>query len=144
MPVYTLSVSGGAAAAAAAARLRRLREQEEEEMTTYNADDLANDWEFKIVRANRPVFGDPARLRSLREEEARAGWVMVEKFDNSRIRFKRPRQAALNDATLPAGVDPYRVQYGLSPVSFALVMVISILVVVFGIIGAIAFFFAPH
>jgi hypothetical protein len=100
----------GASAAAAAARRRMMAE--EEDMTPYTRGDLDNDWEFKIVRSSWSSFGNPARLNRLLEEEARAGWVMVEKFDNSRIRFKRPRSARANDANLLPGVDPYRVNYG--------------------------------
>src|SRR5262245_42236312 len=111
--------AGAAAAAAAAAARRRLLEQEEE-MTTYGSGDLAQDWEFKIVRANTPAFRSAVHLHRLLEEEARAGWTLVEKFDNSRIRLKRPRQARLNDSALPPGVDPYRVHYGMSPVAFTL------------------------
>jgi len=120
-------MSGAAAAAAAAAARRRLLEQEEEEMTTYGQDDLTRDWEFKIVRANRAVFGNPAHLHRLREEEARAGWTMVEKFDNFRIRFKRPLQARMNDSMLPPGVDPYRVHYGMPPAAFAALLIMIVL-----------------
>jgi hypothetical protein len=96
-------MSGAAAAAAAAARRRRLLEQgEEEEMTNYAADALANDWEFKIVRRQHHGVPEPARaLARLLEQEAQAGWTMVEKFDDMRVRFKRPRQARLGDAQLP-------------------------------------------
>jgi hypothetical protein len=128
-------MGGGAAAgaAAAAARHRILMEEEEEQMTTYGSDDVASDWEFKIVRANTRAFRNPANLERLREEEARAGWTMVEKFDNSRIRFKRPRQARLNDVTLPAGVDPYRVHYGMPPAVFAGSLFVGILGLTAGI-----------
>jgi len=51
-------------------------------------------------------------LSRLLEEEARAGWVMLEKFDDSRIRFKRSRSARARDGLLPDGVDPYRTRYG--------------------------------
>jgi uncharacterized iron-regulated membrane protein len=97
-----------AAAAAAAERLRK----EEEGMTEYTREELDEDWEFKIVRANTPAFRNPERLRRLIEEEARAGWVMVEKFDDQRVRFKRQRSAREQDAMLPPDVDPYRTQYG--------------------------------
>jgi hypothetical protein len=106
---------------------------EEEEMTTYSADDLASDWEFKIVRGNMSVFGKSSTLNRLLLEEARAGWTMVEKFDDQRIRFKRPRQARLNDAKLPPGVDPYRVHYGMPPVVFVILMVAAILGLTYGI-----------
>jgi hypothetical protein len=113
------------AAAAAAARRRMLRE--EEEMTTYSANDLGSDWEFKIVRANARVFRKSSTLNRLLQEEAQSGWTMVEKFDDQRIRFKRPRQARLNDANLPPGVDPYRVHYGMSPLAFILLSVAVVL-----------------
>jgi hypothetical protein len=134
-------MSGGAAAAAAAAAQRRRREQEEEEMTTYGPDDLSHDWEFKIVRANRPLFRNRAHLQRLCEQEAVAGWTMVEKFDNSRIRFKRPARARLNDAMLPPGVDPYRVHYGLPPAAFAILLALTLIAVVGGIMGYIAYIF---
>ena len=38
--------------------------------------------------------------------------TMVEKFDDSRIRFKRLRSAREQDAYLPEGVDVYRTQLG--------------------------------
>ena len=107
---------------------------EEEQMTTYSTDELASGWEFKIVRANTRVFGKPSTFNRLLEEEARAGWTMLEKFDDQRIRFKRPREARRNDANLPPGVDPYRVHYGMSPVAFAMLILATAL----GVTGAVA------
>ena len=100
----------GASAAAAAEQRRK---EEEERMTTYNPDDLQNDWEFKIVRGDQGAFRNQARLNKLLEEEKRAGWVLLEKFDDDRIRFKRPRAMQAQDEQLRAqGIDPYRSQYG--------------------------------
>jgi hypothetical protein len=123
-------MAAGAAAAAAAAARRQL-EEEEEQMTRYSRDDLDDDWEFKIVRAQTRAFRRPEALNQLIEEEARAGWQLVEKFDDSRVRFKRRRSARQRDAQLPAGVDPYRVQFGLSEGAY----VSLILLVVFGGMG---------
>jgi hypothetical protein len=81
-------------------------------MTEYTPGDPHGEWEFKIVRSDAGAFRKPETVRKLVEEEARAGWVMLEKFDDSRIRFKRPRSARARDAFLPDGVDPYRTQYG--------------------------------
>jgi hypothetical protein len=81
-------------------------------MTQYTQDDFESNWEFKIVRSDAGAFRKPEIVRKLVEEEARAGWVMLEKFDDSRIRFKRPRSARARDAFLPDDVDPYRTQYG--------------------------------
>ena len=102
-----------AAAAAAAARKRQLRAQEEEEkMTQYEPEDLQDEWEFKIVRSPSAALRRPETLRQLMDEEARAGWVFLEKLDDSRARFKRSTGARYRDALLPAGVDPYRTRYG--------------------------------
>ena len=134
-------MSGGAAAAAAAAAAavaRRRMEMEEEFMTQYSSDELAQNWEFKIVRANTAVFKNAATFKRLIEEEARAGWTLVEKFDNTRVRFKRPQQARLNDATLQRGVDPYRVQYGMSPGTYSALLTLTLLGVVFGFMAWLA------
>ena len=124
---------GGAAAAAERQRLR-----EEEEMTGYSQEELQG-WEFKIVRANTSVFGKSAELNKLIQEEAQSGWIMVEKFDNSRIRFKRPVSAREKDAQLPAMIDPYRTHYGMSTVLFVFLVIIITLV---GACGLIALSFA--
>lgn len=69
-------------------------------------------WEFKIVRANRDLFRNRAILQRLCEEEAEAGWVLLEKLDDRRVRFKRP--VALRDLIKPERLsfDPYRCHYG--------------------------------
>ncbi len=96
----------------AANEQRRKIEQEEEEMTKYTSEDLDQDWEFKIVRGYYPVFRKPEVFHTLLEEEALAGWELVEKLDDRRVRFKRRKDARRRDATLPPGIDPYRTQYG--------------------------------
>jgi hypothetical protein len=118
-------MSAGAAAAAAAERARRQRE-EEEEMTNYSPQDLNEGWEFKIIRSAVNTFKDPARLQQILEEEARAGWQLVEKFDNQRVRLKRPVAARAHDASL--GFDPYRITVGMTEGG----LVLRILACVFG------------
>ena len=98
-----LLITGASAGAAAAAKKRR---EEEEELTPYSPEELNGDWEFKIVRSSMSAFGNPRRLQRLIAEEGRAGWIFLEKFDNGRVRFKRPRSARANDANL--FFDPYR------------------------------------
>ena len=124
-----VTMSAGAAAASAAARRQR---QEEEEMTAYSEKDLAEGWEFKILRSNMNAFRKPENLKKYLEEESRAGWVLVEKFDDNRLRLKRPASARRGDAAL--NFDPYRTQVGLSDTR----MVLLILGIVFGaIVGVI-------
>jgi hypothetical protein len=112
-------MSAGAAAAAAAEAERR--RQEEEEMTKYSDADLQGEWEFKIVRSNTAAFRKPDVFRQVCAEEARAGWTLVEKFDNQRLRFKRPISARSGDAGLD--FDPYRSQYGVSAGALVAVIV---------------------
>ena len=110
-----MSFPHGAVTAAHAARKRRLREEqdriEEEEMTNYTTNDLESNWEFKIVRSERGAFRKAEVFQQLMQEEAIAGWEMVEKLDDRRVRFKRRKQDRRKDATLPQGVDPYRTQF---------------------------------
>lgn len=123
-------MSAGAAAGAAAAMVRRRRE-EEESMTGYTHDDLVEGWEFKILHSATRAFRKPERLRQAVEEEGRAGWVLLEKFDNQRLRFKRPASARSGDAVLAPGFDPYRTNYRMSEAK----MTALILAIVFGTLG---------
>lgn len=69
-------------------------------------------WEYKIVRANRDLFRNPAIFHRLCREEAEVGWILLEKLDDRRVRFKR--QIEIRDTqrlNLPA-FDPYRTHYG--------------------------------
>ncbi len=106
-------------------------------MAAYSQDDLNDDWEFKIVRSIGGAFHNPDVLNQLLQEESRAGWVMLEKFDDSRIRFKRRCSSRANDARLPPEIDPYRTSYGAPPNLYAsrlvmLAMLIVMLVISLG------------
>jgi len=131
---------GGAAAAAtaAAAKRRRMLEAMEEDMAQYTQDDLATDWEFKIVRSGSAAFRKPEVLNKLLEEEARAGWVMLEKFDDSRIRFKRRRRAGARDALLSPDVDPYRTRYGAPSARYVVLAGVSLTLVLLGVAAFLA------
>jgi len=131
-----MAYGGGAWIAAVAAKKRRQQLRMEEEMTTYTQDDLTNDWEFKIVRSESGAFRNPKALDRLIEEEAQAGWVMLEKLDDSRVRFKRPRSARAKDAYLPEGVDAYRTHYGAPTARYA--ALVGVLVALLAM-GAVAF-----
>lgn len=107
-------MSGAHAAAGHAAAEKKKKQEEEEEMTKYTSDELGADWEFKIVRSATGAFSKYNKVEQVKAEEAVAGWVMVEKFDDNRLRFKRPRSAQQNDFNLPPGIDPYRSTIGIS------------------------------
>ena len=127
------------AGASAAKRRRQMLEQEEEEMTQYTREDLDNKWEFKIVRSGTAAFRKREVLDKVVEEEARAGWVMLEKLDDSRIRFKRPARARAQDAYLPPEVDPYRTTYGASSPRQVAIMLLLVGLTMFLVLGMLLF-----
>lgn len=116
------------------------QQQEEEMLTPYEAYEsnsaLADDarspeqveaikdprlvgWEFKIVRAKKDLFREPEMFQNLCAEEAEAGWILLEKLDDRRVRFKRPM--ALREIIKPEflSFDPYRCTYGPTQLSIA-------------------------
>ena len=119
-------------------------------MTAYAPDDLAEGWEFKILRSSTGAFKHPHVLQQAIQEEGRAGWVLVEKFDNQRLRFKRPASARAGDATLRESggggrgggggdFDAYRTTFGISEGRLALTIVATIIGVIAAIMGLIFF-----
>ena len=95
-------------------------------MTRFTVSDLGDEWEFKIVRSGSSAFRKPEVFQQLLDEESVAGWVLVEKLDDARVRFKRPARSRRDDGMLPAGVDPYRTKFGtVSPGVIAVSLVIS-------------------
>ena len=127
------------AGASAAQRRRWMLEKEEEEMTQYTREDLDDEWEFKIVRSGTGAFRKREVLDQVVEEEARAGWVMLEKLDDSRIRFKRPARARAQDAYLPPEVDPYRTTYGASSPRQVAIMLLLVGLTMFLVLGMLLF-----
>jgi hypothetical protein len=116
------------------------KKQEEEEMTKYTRKELNNDWEFKIVRSATGKFSKRDMVEQVRMEESIAGWIMVEKFDDSRIRFKRPFSAQRDDIKLPYDIDPYRTTFGMSEARLAFT-IIGIIAVSLGLIALLIFLF---
>ena len=115
----------------AAAAIQRRNQDEEERLIQYSTEELAQGWEFKIVRSNFASFSNPAVLQKVCDEEAGAGWTLVEKFDDQRLRFKRPVSERGRSVF---GIDPYRTNYGMSKVPLAAFILLgafgSILVVI--------------
>ncbi len=95
-------------------------------MTSYNQKDNQGDWEYKIVRSNTNAFRNRNKLERAREEEAMAGWELVEKFDDKRLRFRRPMSAQMNDDQLPPGMDPYRTQYGVAEGALGVIIMLAV------------------
>lgn len=99
-------------------------------MTPYGHHDLEEDWEFKILRSATGAFKSTERMERVLEEEAQSGWVLVEKFDNGRIRLKR---RAGQHPSIP-GIDAYRTNIGLSETRIGL-LVAALIIGVTAFIG---------
>lgn len=89
------------------------------------------EWEYKIVRASSDLFRDSEVFQQLCEEEAEAGWMLLEKLDDRRVRFKRPISAREAVKTDLFSIDPYRSHYGptMTPVTWlgAIALITSML-----------------
>ncbi|MGB2959930.1 MAG: hypothetical protein WBG01_13615 [Bacteroidota bacterium] len=128
------ATAGATVAAAAAAEQRRRLHEEEERMTPYRPEEI-EEWEFKIVRAMSARFKTRQALQQLLKEEAESGWEMLEKLDDSRVRFKRKKEHRAADGQ--RSIDPYRTHVGLTEggvvvtvlVALALVAGLAVLVV---------------
>lgn len=105
-------------------------------MTGYTPEELASGSEFKILRSATAAFRRPEFLKQVLEEEASAGWTLVEKFDNSRIRLKRPASARASGGS--AQFDPYRSYVGMSETALGIRIVAAILIGLAFILGGIA------
>ncbi len=92
--------------------------------------------EYKIIRSATGAFKDPAKFRAALDEEARAGWELVEKLDNSRARLRRSTDVRKRDAEL--GQDPYRTQVGMGEAAFAVSIAVAVLLGVALLLGAVA------
>ena len=55
-------------------------------MTGYGADETSGQWQFKIVRG---TFKTAQQVEAVQQEQGEYGWILVEIFDQHRIRFKR-------------------------------------------------------
>ena len=105
-------------------------------MTSYLPEELATGFEFKILRSATGRFKDPAFLQKSLADEAKAGWSLVEKFDNSRVRLKRSVAARAGDAALD--FDPYRTWAGMTDKQCGLTIV-GIVLGAIALAGLIAF-----
>ena len=100
-------------------------------MTSYKPEDLNGEWEFKILRSVTNQFKKPQVLQQVLQEERLGDWELVEKFDDGRLRFKRPTAARSKDQVRPRGYDPYRTRFGMGEGA----MVAWIMFAVFGAVG---------
>ncbi|MCB1665796.1 MAG: hypothetical protein KDI28_08425 [Pseudomonadales bacterium] len=94
--------------------------------------------EYKVVQASTPYFAKWQNIESVMAEEAKAGWRLLEKCDNYKLRLQRDISHRANDKAL--GFDPYRSQVGLNnAVVYGVTTVVTLAVVyaIFLMVGAI-------
>lgn len=84
--------------------------------------------EYKILHAQTPLFADTGKMQSILAEEARAGWRLLEKKDNHRLRLQREISHRDNDANLD--FDPYRSTVGISAaVTYGVTALVTVAIV---------------
>ena len=103
-------------------------------MTLMNTDPSGT-VEYKIIRSVTGAFKNPAKFRAFLEEEARAGWDLVEKLDNNRARLRRSIECRKRDSEL--GQDPYRTQVGMSETALVLWILIPALLGIPLVVGVV-------
>ena len=72
------------------------------------------DLEYKTIQAQTPLFADSKKMHAMLEEEAKAGWQLLWKEDNYKIKLQREILHRENDKTLD--FDAYRTSVGVSSV----------------------------
>jgi len=70
--------------------------------------------EYKVIQSQTPLFADTPKMQEVLSQEAQAGWQLLEKQDNYKIRLQRDISHRANDANLD--FDAYRTSVGVSSV----------------------------
>jgi len=112
---------------------KRREEVEEENLTRYETNassDQHKGWEFKILRTNSGGFRSRKVLHNVCAEESEAGWILLEKLDDHRLRFRRP--IAARDRDQYCKIDPYRTHYGLSEMVETWTTIIVLMIIMSG------------
>ncbi|MDC0598556.1 hypothetical protein OAP18_01740 [Gammaproteobacteria bacterium] len=92
--------------------------------------------EYKIITSNTPAFRNKAKMQQILGEEAQAGWDLVEKLDNYKLRVMRDTSARANDAN--CSIDPYRTDVGMNNALYLSIAAVVTVVVIYAIIQAAA------
>ncbi len=92
--------------------------------------------EYKVITSNTPSFANREKMQKVLAEEAQAGWQLVEKLDNYKIRVCRDISARANDDK--CAIDPYRTEVGVNQVVYLGVAAAVTVLVIWLIIQAAA------
>jgi len=94
--------------------------------------------EYKVVQSTTPLFAKLQNIEAIMAEEAKAGWQLVEKYDNYKLRLQRNISHRANDKAL--AFDAYRSQVGVSNVltyGLAAVLTLGVVYLIFVMVGAV-------
>ena len=92
--------------------------------------------EYKIIRSATAAFKNPAKFRAALDDEARSGWELLEKLDDSRARLRRPVSCRATD--VDPDCDPYRTWVGIGETALGLWVALGICVGLPLVIAAVA------
>lgn len=86
------------------------------------------DIEYKTIQSQTPLFSDTAKMHAVLAEEAKAGWQLLEKEDNYRIKLQRNISHRENDKNLD--IDAYRSTVGVPAVfTYGLTAAVTVAIV---------------
>lgn len=84
--------------------------------------------EYKVMQAQTPLFADTKKMHEILDQEAKAGWRLLEKEDNYRIKLQRDISNRDNDKNLD--FDAYGTSVGVSSVvTYTATAVVTIAIV---------------
>ena len=89
--------------------------------------------EYKIITSNTPMFSSTDNLKTILDQ---AGWDLVEKLDNYKIRLCRDKSARDSDDSCQ--IDPYRTTVGMNNFIYMGGAAVITLIVIYLIIKAAA------
>lgn len=102
-----------------------------------NAPEHKMELEFKVVQSTTPFFAKSQNIAVVMAEEEKAGWRLLEKCDNYKLRLQRDISHRANDKDL--SIDPYRTQVGVNNAvvyGITAVLTLGVVYAIFNMVGA--------
>jgi hypothetical protein len=96
------------------------------------------DLEFKVLHSTTPMFANAKKIEEVMAEEAKAGWQLLEKLDNYKLRLQRDISHRSQDKDL--GFDAYRSQVGVPNIityGIAAIATLAVVYLIFAMVGAV-------
>lgn len=94
--------------------------------------------EYKVVQSTTPLFATSKKIDEIMAEESKAGWQLVEKYDNYKMRLQRDISNRSNDKNL--GFDAYRSQVGVNNIivyGITTIVTLGVVYAIFVLVGAV-------